>query len=54
MKGKEERFCVECGEMSEFTYDGEQWMCQNCGCYDSQGDFSDSLPLYDDDEFDGI
>ena len=43
-------FCTACGEMTEFTYDGEQWVCQNCGSFDSQGDFNDSLPPYPDDE----
>jgi ribosomal protein S27AE len=53
MKGKEERFCVECGEMSEFVYDGEQWMCLNCGVMNRRV-IQAIPPLYDDDEFDGI
>lgn len=38
-------YCVECGEMAEFIYDGEQWMCMNCGCYNSQGGFSETDPI---------
>ncbi len=44
-----EEFCMECGEMAEFTYDGEQWICQKCGSYDSQGDFNESIPIAGDD-----
>lgn len=45
-------YCVECGEMAEFIYDGEQWMCTNCGCYNSQGGFSDTDPIGGDDGLD--
>jgi hypothetical protein len=45
-----EEYCVECGEIVEFTYNGEQWMCLNCGSYDSQGGFSDTDPVYSDDD----
>ncbi len=43
-------FCIECGKITEFDYDGEQWVCLNCGGYDSQGQFDDSLPQNYDDE----
>jgi len=43
-------FCTECGEITDFDYDGEQWVCLNCGSHDSQGQFDDSLPQSYDEE----
>ncbi|HPF44300.1 MAG TPA: hypothetical protein PKV15_06330 [Syntrophomonadaceae bacterium] len=42
-------FCIECGEITDFDYNGEQWICLNCGSYDSQGQFNDSIPEADED-----
>jgi hypothetical protein len=47
-----EEYCVECGEMVQFSYNGEQWMCLNCGSYDSQGGFGDTDPVYSGDDAD--
>jgi anaerobic ribonucleoside-triphosphate reductase len=47
---KIEDFCIECGETTEFSYDGEQWVCQKCGSHNSQGDFEDSIPTLSDDD----
>lgn len=54
MEKKTEDFCVECGEITEFSYDGEQWLCLKCGSHNSQGDFNDSIPTMIDDESEGI
>ncbi len=43
-------FCTECGEITDFDYDGEQWVCLNCGSHDSQGQFDDSFPQSYDEE----
>jgi anaerobic ribonucleoside-triphosphate reductase len=45
-----EEYCIECGEIVDFTYNGEQWLCLNCGSYDSQGGFSDTDPMYGTDD----
>ena len=50
MENTIEEYCVGCGEISEFLYNGEQWMCLNCGSYDSQGGFSDTDPISLDDD----
>ncbi len=41
-------FCSECGEFAEFIYDEDDWICQNCGGHNTQGDPIDSLPPVDD------
>lgn len=52
MGKKNIEFCTMCGEMAEFLYDGEQWVCQNCGSFDCQGEFSESLPPFDNEDED--
>ena len=44
MKKETEQFCVECGELTRFVFEDGQWICENCGSYNSQGDFEDSIP----------
>jgi hypothetical protein len=39
-------YCIECGEITDFHFDGEDWVCQNCGSFNSQGDPNDSVALY--------
>ncbi|UWG95755.1 hypothetical protein LPY66_12615 [Dehalobacter sp. DCM] len=43
-------FCIECGVTSDFFYDGEQWVCKNCGSHNSQGIMIDSIPSNNDEE----
>jgi ribosomal protein L37AE/L43A len=50
MKKATEDFCIECGEKTEFSYDGEQWVCMQCGSHNSQGDLIDSIPTISDDD----
>ncbi|HWQ70728.1 MAG TPA: hypothetical protein VN370_00265 [Desulfitobacteriaceae bacterium] len=38
-------YCVECGESAEFLFDGQDWICRNCGSFNSQGDPGDSVIL---------
>lgn len=52
MGKKNIEFCTMCGEMAEFLYDGEQWVCQNCGSFDCQGEFNESLPPFDNEDED--
>jgi anaerobic ribonucleoside-triphosphate reductase len=50
MKKATEDCCIECGEKTEFSYDGEQWVCMKCGSHNSQGDLIDSIPTLSDDD----
>ncbi|WP_368292599.1 hypothetical protein [Dehalobacter sp. TBBPA1] len=52
MEKKVQEYCIECGEVTEFLYDGEEWLCKNCGSHNSQGVMNDSIPLNNDDEQD--
>lgn len=47
-----QEYCIECGEKTEFLYDGEQWVCKNCGSHNSQGIIDDSIPTINDEELD--
>lgn len=38
--------CSRCGEFTYFVFDGEDWECQNCGGYNTQGDHNDSESPY--------
>ncbi len=44
MKNETEQFCVECGKTARFIFEDEQWICEDCGSYNSQGDLEDSIP----------
>ena len=54
MEGRIKDFCIECGNISEFFYDGEQWVCLTCGSHDSMGDQVDSIPSPDEPATEGI
>ncbi|HWQ88729.1 MAG TPA: hypothetical protein VN374_02000 [Desulfitobacteriaceae bacterium] len=41
-----EAYCIECGEFTTFIFDDEDWICQNCGSFNSQGDPVDSVVDY--------
>lgn len=57
MEDKIAYFCTSCETNAFFRYDGEDWICQNCGSVNSRGDadalededFVDNEPDHDED-----
>ena len=39
-------YCNKCEQFTYFTFDGEDWECESCGAYNSQGNHSDSESVY--------